>query len=83
VSLKRLDASDGAELELRIGDQMLLPLRVDGAWHELRFAIAKGAVAAGNVRAELRAVTDGVRVQVDHVLLVPRTASGDVAARGG
>jgi arylsulfatase A-like enzyme len=83
ISLKRIDASGSAELELRIGDRITLPVRVDGAWHELRFPIAKGALSAGNVRAELRAITPGARVQLDHVLIVPRTPSGEVAARGG
>jgi HEAT repeat protein len=83
ISLKRLDATGSAELELRIGDRLTLPVRVDGAWHELRFPIAKGALPTGSARAELRAITPNARVQLDHVLLVPRTTSGDVAARGG
>jgi hypothetical protein len=73
ISVRRTDATSSAPIELHIGDRINLPLEVDGGWIEARFPLPKGALNAGQIRAELR-VPAGVRVQLDHVLLVPRVA---------
>jgi arylsulfatase A-like enzyme/HEAT repeat protein len=82
LSIRRSDASTSVDLELRVGNQPPQHFAVDGAWSEQRFAIPPDVLRAGQVRAELRVATPGARVQLDHLLLVPRTGSEPIAHGG-
>jgi arylsulfatase A-like enzyme len=83
LSIKRADTSAGTDVELRVGELPSEHVRVDGAWSEQRFTIPAGALQLGSVRAELRVSETGARLEVDHVLLVPRAASAAAEAHGG
>jgi arylsulfatase A-like enzyme/HEAT repeat protein len=83
LSAKRADASASVALELSIGQQVLMPVQVDGAWAEYRWELPPGALHKGSLRAEIHVLNPAARVQVDHLLLIPRTSIEAPIAHGG
>lgn len=81
ISARRADNSANTPVELLVAERLTFPLQLDGAWEEVRLPLAKGALSAGHVRAELR-TQPGVRIQLDHVLLIPRTTTQPEAGGG-
>lgn len=81
VSLRRIDASTATAVELHLGQQVF-QLRADGAWSEQRFSLAPGSLPKGPIRAELQLQT-GERIELDHVLLVPREHATSLAVQQG
>ncbi|HTU61888.1 MAG TPA: HEAT repeat domain-containing protein, partial [Polyangiales bacterium] len=70
VSLRRADLPAAASATLHIG-QHVLQLEVDGAWNEQRFTLPAHSLPRGPIRAELLIPEPGVRIELDHLLLVP------------
>jgi arylsulfatase A-like enzyme len=83
LSAKRADSSAAVSLEVSIGQQVLAPVQVDGAWAEYRWTLEPGALHKGPLRAELHVKDPAARVQVDHLLLIPRTSLDVPVAHGG
>jgi arylsulfatase A-like enzyme len=74
ISVKRVDASHAAELELSIEGHAFDAIKVDGSWDEYRFVLPAGSVRAGRAQARLHATDPAARFGVDHVLLLPRSS---------
>ncbi len=83
LSIKRIDSALPAELRVSIGGKSLAPVRVHGAWAEYRWSLEPGTLARGSVQAELHSASPEALFEVDHLLLVPRTAPEPPVAHGG
>jgi arylsulfatase A-like enzyme/HEAT repeat protein len=83
LSAKRADASSTVGLEVSIGDQTLPTIQIDSAWSEYRWNLPANALKQGRVRAQLQLQSAAARIQIDHLLLVPRTAPETALAHGG
>ncbi|HEX4353730.1 MAG TPA: HEAT repeat domain-containing protein, partial [Polyangiales bacterium] len=74
LSARRSDASAAVGLEVTIGTHTLPLVQVDGGWNEYRWTLDPGTLPKGSVRAELHVRDRNAHLQVDHLLLVPRTS---------
>jgi hypothetical protein len=81
ISLRRADAPSPTTVELHLG-QHILQVEADAVWNEQRFTLPAHSLPKGTVRAEL-VIPAGVRLELDHLLLVPMQHSGSLAVQQG
>jgi hypothetical protein len=78
ISARRSDSTSPTTVRWTIGERALPPLTLDGSWSEQRFELPTGALTAGKtaVKLELESTAEGnpVRIDLDHVLLLPTPA---------
>jgi arylsulfatase A-like enzyme len=82
VSLRRTDATAATSVELHLA-QHVLQLQADGAWNEQRFTLPAHSLPKGPVRAELIIADPGVRIELDHLLIVPLQHAASLAVQQG
>ncbi len=75
LSIRRSDGVTATALDVSIGTYALPQLNVDGVWNEARWSLSAGALRSDKLRATLRASDPNARFEVDHLLIVPRTAA--------
>ncbi|MEM9190627.1 MAG: sulfatase-like hydrolase/transferase [Myxococcota bacterium] len=80
LRLKRVDSGRPTSFDLSIGEHPAQRHPVDGEWTELRFDVAPDALRNPASEATLR-LPEGVRVRLDHLLLVPRGSVAQPAPR--
>ena len=81
ISLRRADATGRVPVSIRIGDRVE-HLQADSVWNELRFNLPRDALH-GVSKAELHVEQTGARLELDHILIVPRPANAVRPAHEG
>jgi arylsulfatase A-like enzyme/HEAT repeat protein len=81
MALRRADSVKAVSLKVNVDDQALSTAQADGAWVELRWPIAPGTLHAPSVRVEIETEDPKARLDVDHILVLPRATTDAVANR--
>jgi hypothetical protein len=72
ISARRSDKPAPVEARVTIGEHTLPAFTIDGSWAEARFDLPAGTWSAGKINVSLELVEPGARVDLDHVLVLPK-----------
>jgi arylsulfatase A-like enzyme/HEAT repeat protein len=71
---RRRDAPEATDCDATLGGEPLPNARFDGQYRELRWELRKEQLANALVQLTLQCDDKGTRLELDHALIVPRTA---------
>jgi hypothetical protein len=72
VSARRADKPAATRASMRIGEHALPAFAIDGSWTETRFELPAAELNAGRPSVELELTDLDAKVDLDHVLILPR-----------
>ena len=71
VAAKREAAVAPVEMTIKIGNETLSPVRVEGHWTSYRWTVPTTALSRSPLDAEIHVADPAARILIDHILLVP------------
>jgi len=72
ISARRADKPAATNANVLLGKHALPAFAIDGSWTEVRFELPAGELSAGRVNVAFDLTDAEAKVELDHVLILPR-----------